>query len=203
MTFELLLTGEKVKPHQIIALHLMSAITIAGAGAVLYKKYPPGLAWGIGLIVGGLILMGISVFRSRWMTKGNNNTVFRIIELLTALSLAVLSVAKHWTPAIIMFSILSAALLFALILEKSQKNKLFVRVSEEGIQLPATARRRFLTWYDTEQVLLRYGTITIDCRENKLYQWTIADLQFDHREFEDFCRRQIEAGKTKGPKNDW
>lgn len=203
MTFELLLSGVKVKPHQIIALHLMSALVFLGAGAILYRMYRPTPAWGILLLAAGILLLTMSVFRSKWLKEDRINTVVRIAELGVCITLVLFSFSNMWLQPIIIFSVLGAALLFALFWEKGKENKLIVRVNKEGISLPPTSRKRFIEWHEAEQVLLRYGTLTIDCTGNKLYQWTIAHIDFSDSDFEAFCKQQIETGKSKKPKNDW
>ncbi|RYD58712.1 MAG: hypothetical protein EOP56_03750 [Sphingobacteriales bacterium] len=203
MAFELLLTGEKVKPHQIIALHLMSALVFTGAGAVLYKMYPPTALWGMALMIFGALLLITSVFRSKWLKEDKVNMAVRIVELLISVAIVLFTFSKMWVAPMIIFSVLGATLLFALFWEKGQENKLAVKVDDEGIVLPPTARKRFIPWYEAEQVLLRYGTLTIEGVGNKHYQWTVAHIDFDNVDFEAFCQRQIEAGKNKRPKNDW
>lgn len=202
MTFELLLAGDRVKPHQVIALHLMSGSVFTATGALLYQKYPPLALLGLGLLIVGAVLVLLSIFRTKWMGKDHINLYLRIAELVVSGSLAVMAIANQWLPAIIMFSVLSLALLFALFSEKKKDNKLTVKVSEEGILLPPVARRKALNWHEVQQVLLRHGTITIDSTDNKLYQWAVATINFDPATFEAFCRSQIDAGKSKR-KNDW
>lgn len=202
MTFELLLAGDRVKPHQVIALHLMSGSVFTATGALLYQKYPPLALLGLGLLIGGIALLLLSIFRTKWIGRGSVSLYLRIAELVVSGSLAVMAIANQWLPAIIMFSVLSLALFFALFWEKKKDNKLTVKVNEDGIALPPVARRKFLNWHEIQQVLLRHGTLTIDSTDNKLYQWAVAAINFDQATFEAFCRSQVEAGKSKR-KNDW
>ena len=96
-----------------------------------------------------------------------------------------------------------AAVLFSIFWERDGSNSLLIKIDNEGVKLPLTARRRQIDWRDIEQVLLRFGTLTINCHDNRLYQWTIGNTNVNSKDLEQFCSQQIEEGKAKRDKNDW
>lgn len=202
MVYDLPVVGDKIKPHQITALHLLSALAFTGTGAIIaiYNYKIPG--WGIALLVAGILLLGITIVKNKWLlTKAN--VYVRIMELLIALSIAALSIAEQWKFPMGIFGVLSAVILFAIFWERTAGQKLFIHVDEKGIMLPVTARKRFLPWTIIDEVVLRYSTLSIECLENKLYQWDIADNDIDDEIFMQYCMAQVEANKSQRRNDDW
>src|SRR5690348_10962230 len=107
MVFELPITEQKVKAHQVTALHLLVALASIGAGAVLFRYYEPAAIWSIALIVVGVVLLLVSMFRNKWLLRKNINRVVRVFELMAMLCLASFAAIQEWTPPAIMFGVLS------------------------------------------------------------------------------------------------
>lgn len=197
MTFELPLVEERVKPHQVTALHLITALAFTGTGAVLYKLYEPVKEWALALLIAGVALL-ITVFvRNRWLIRREVNRYFRIGELMILLCISSFMVLKGWTVPAAMFGILSAVVLFALYWERGGGSMLQIRIDTEGIKLPVTSRRRFIEWPDVEQVILRFGILTINCADSRLHQWNVHNTDFDKEVFEAFCQRQVEGARSR------
>jgi hypothetical protein len=203
MIFELPLTENKVKPHQVTALHLMAALAFVGSGALFYLFYPPAKPWGIALIVGGLLLLSAVIFRNKMIIKPAVTRVLRVAELAVLLALCLFTYSKGWTPAVVMFGILGAAVVFAFFWEQGGKNIQVITVDTNGVKLPLASRRRHLNWLDIDEVLLKYGVLTINCSDNSMFQWTVGHTNFDKTAFDTFCHGRIEAGKSKRDTNNW
>lgn len=197
MMFELALPEERVKPHQVTALHLMAALAMIGSGAVLKLFYPPAAVWSLVLAGVGVVLLLVSIFRNRWLTRSKANRVIRFIQLLLMAGLSLFFISKQWTPPAVIFGILGAAMLFALFWEQRAGRLQVIRIDEQGIKLPATSRRRNIGWPEVERVILRFGILTIDCEDNRLYQWNTSTTDIDTDTFEAFCFAHIEAGRKK------
>lgn len=196
MTFELLLAEGKVKPQQITALHLLSAFAIIGSGSVFYFFSDQLKWWGVGLLLLGFALTFVAIFRNKWLLKPERNRVIRIIELMAALCLAsFMAINDMWVPAG-MFGILAVVIVLAFYWEKGSGEQ-YVYVSEAGIKLPFSSRKRFIDWQEVESVLYKYGTLTVECDGNKLYQWSIKKTRFERDEFERFCSKQAEKHREK------
>ncbi|RYE23176.1 MAG: hypothetical protein EOP51_11400, partial [Sphingobacteriales bacterium] len=88
MVFELPLTEQRVKTHQVTALHLLVALAAIGAGAVLSHFYAPAAVWGIAVLAAGVVLMLVAMFRNKWLLKKNTNRIVRVFELMAMLCLA-------------------------------------------------------------------------------------------------------------------
>lgn len=202
MIFELTLTEEKVKPHQITALHLLSALAFLGTGAIFYWLFQPVLWWVVALLVGSIVLLFITVFKNRWLVRPNINKVFRVLEVLTIAWLIYFTADKKAWPPTVMYSVLMAAVLFALYWENAGGNNLSVHIDAQGIKMPLNSRKRSLEWKEVEKILLRYGTLTIDCENNQMYQWNVKAASFDNDAFETFCINKIEEGRQQRT-DDW
>ncbi|WP_276132193.1 hypothetical protein [Polluticoccus soli] len=203
MTFELPLTEARVKPRQVIALHLMAGLVMAGCGAILSLLQSPIHTLTIGLLVAGVLLLGTALLRNKWIRQPKVNRLFRIGELMVLLCLAsYLAMSKFPIPAA-MCGILGAAILFAIFWEQQADSALTIHVDEQGVRLPLTSRKRNLRWPEIEQVLLRFGTLTINLKDNRMFQWTVGSIGFDKDRFEQFCSTQIEAGKLQRDPHDW
>lgn len=203
MMFELPLTEARVKPHQVIALHLMAGLVMAGCGAILTLIQSPVHILTLALLGAGVLLLGITLLRNKWIKQPKINRLFRIGELMILLCLAsYLAMNKFPIPAA-MCGILGAAILFAIFWEQQADSPLAIHIDEQGIQLPITSRKRNLRWLDVDQVLLRYGTLTINLHDNRMFQWTVGHIGFDKNSFEQFCSTQIEEGKLKRDPHDW
>ncbi len=202
MAYDLPLVEEKTKPHQITTLHLVSALAFIGAGSiiVIYNYTIPG--WGLSLLVTGLALLGITMFKNKWVISKKTNPVIRLLELIIAIVFEIYSIIGQYRFPIVIFGGLCAALAFALFWERKSGNQLFVHVDNDGLSLPVV-RRRFIPWKEVDAVVLRFGTITINCLDNHLFQWNIADSDMDNKQFEAYCNSKVEENIAKRATDDW
>ena len=203
MVYDLPVIGEKIKPHQVTALHLLSALAFTGTGAliVIYNYSIP--IWGLAILIAGLVLLGITIFKNTWLTKTKANFFARIAEFVIALGIAILSFVQQWKFPMGIFGVLSAAVLFAIFWERAAGQALSIHIDDTGIMLPVTARKRFIPWVVVEEVVLRYGTLSIECLENRLHQWDIADSDIDDEIFMAYCAARVEANKGKRRNDEW
>ena len=202
MVYDLPLAEEKVKPHQVTTLHLVCALGFIGTGAIIaiYNFIIP--LWGSALLAGGVLLLALTLFKNKWVTSKNTNPLVRIAELTIAITIAIYSAIQHWKLPTGMFAVLSAGLVFALYWERKAGGTLYVHVDDTGLRLPVV-RRRFLRWTEVDEVVYRFGTLTINTADNHLFQWNIADPDFDNEIFEAFCLAKIEDNRAKRRNNDW
>jgi len=215
MHFQLSLAEEQVKPHQVTTLHLIAAFTLAGMGGLCFVL-PAGSTGrpvdndtsriaGTALMVTGVLLLGVALFRNRWLLRAHVNRIFRAGELAVVLGLtACWLLLQYWMPAVIT-GLLSGALVFALYWEQQgQRQARYITVDPDGIRLPGIGRGRLLGWPEVERVLLRFGVLTVDCYDNHLFQWNIRQADFDKETFETWCAQQIADGKRKrNHADDW
>ena len=203
MLYELPLEEEKVKPHQVTTLHLICSFAFIGAGAIImiYNYVIP--VWGLSILLAGLIILALTIFRNKRLTGKKVNPTVRVLELLIAAAIEVYSITQHWAFPIVIFGILLAAIAFGMFWERASDNKLFIYIDEEGARLPVTAKRRFLPWTEIDEIMYRFGTLSIECVGNHLFQWSITIPDFDNEIFEAFCAAQVEANRSKRRNDEW
>jgi hypothetical protein len=203
MVYELPLVEVKVKPHHITTLHLVCALAFIGAGAIIavYNYAIP--LWGAALLFAGLVLLYITIARNKWATAPKTNQLLRIAELAVSLTMAIYSLVQQWKFPIGMFGALSAALVYALFWERSSGSALKITVDENGITLPENSRKKFISWPEVEQITMRFGTFTVDCLDNRLFQWTIGEMKIDTNDFEAYCNKLIQDSIGNRQNNNW
>ncbi len=213
MNFTLELVEERIKPHQVTALHLIAALTLTGAGGLcfLIRSYAPSLPVsgaavliaGASCILAGLALLGIVIFRNRWLLNPHINHIFRIAELIMLSGTAAFFTMFQWWIPAAMSGIVSVTLAFSLFWERGKNRRQYIAFSEDVIRLPVTSRRKQLSWPEVERVIFRFGVLTIDCHDNHLMQWNVQPPAFDPGTLEAWCITQIEAGKANRIKSNW
>lgn len=211
MVYEFILKEEKVNPRQSTGLHLLVALAVTMSGAVtffLYKLFNARaigentealaqLKWvGVGIILLSLVMLGVIIFKNKWLMQKRINFIFRIIELLLMGFFTCFSVIEHITIPAFTYGILAVAVLLAIFWE-SGNNTMKIRVGDEGVKLPANMGGKSIEWKEIEKVLFRFGTLTVDCENKKLLQWNVNATSINSDTFEQYCDEQIEAGKTK------
>jgi hypothetical protein len=202
MVFDLMLFDEKVKAHQITTLHLLCgfAFMVTGIIIAVYNYSIP--MWGVAILISGITLLALAVFKNKWLISNKINLIARLAELVITTSIAILSLAHQWKFPLGIFSALSAALVFGILWERNAGKPLFVHIDDSGVRLPSTSMKRFIPWNEIEEVVFRYGTLTVDCVNNNLFQWSIKNANGDHEALESYCNNKIEEYKHKRVK-DW
>jgi len=202
MEFNLQLADDKVKPHQLTTLHLVSAFAFIGTGAIIaiYNYTIPG--WGLAILALGLGILAVTIFRNKWTISPAINPIFRLVELAISAAFLVYAVHMDWKFPIVIFGGLCLALAFALYWERQAANKLFIHADDEGLQLPVL-RRRNLQWNEVENVVFRYGILTINTLDNHLFQWSIDDTDAKPETFEQYCNQKISDNIAKRRNDDW
>ena len=101
-----------------------------------------------------------------------------------------------------MFAALSAGLIFGIFWERKSAETLYVHIDDEGLRLPVM-RRKFIPWTEVENVVMRFGTLTINCVDNHFFQWNISNGKEDNEIFEAFCNAKVEEHKGKRRNDAW
>lgn len=220
MNFILPLTEERVKREHKITLHLFVVFVLMATGAFLLllqyllkgisilhndqlKQLQVPNGFGLLVLLGSFFLLGMTLFKSAWLLQPTINKGVRMIEGFVLLALSIASYSTKLEMPAVIYGCLTLVIIFALFLENSKSNQLTIELDERGIQFPVTARKKGLAWWEVEQLLLRYGTITINCYDNHLYQWQLGTIDIDAAIFEEFCLMQIEVNRDERKKHVW
>jgi hypothetical protein len=203
MVYDLPVADEKVKPHQVTTLHMICALAfiVTGAIIVVYNYTIP--MWGAAILCAGILLTVLVMAKNKWVISRSVNPVIRAMELLIAGCIAAYAVFMQWKFPAGIFGVLCAVIVFAFFWERSATDRQSVHLDKEGIKLPSTSRKRFKPWTEVEQVLLRFGILTINCTDNSLLQWNIIGNETEDEIFEAWCNAQVEENKSKRRNDDW
>jgi hypothetical protein len=87
---------------------------------------------------------------------------------------------------------LSIMLLVFILLDVIAHKKLVVHVTDRTIVVPYVMQKT-VDWSEVNNVVLKDGLLTIDFKDNKLFQQLIlnSDADINEKEFNDFCRQQL------------
>jgi hypothetical protein len=203
MSYDVPVIDEKVKPHQVTTLHMVCALAFIVTGAIIVTYNYTIPMWGGAILSAGILLTILVMAKNKWVISKKVNPVIRIIELLLAICIAAYSLQQHWKFPALIFGALSAVILFALFWERTAGSPLSVHLDESGIKLPASSTKRFKPWTEVDEVLLRFGILTINCTDNSLLQWNVADKEIENKALEAWCTTQVEENKSKRRNDDW
>lgn len=83
-------------------------------------------------------------------------------------------------------------LLLFILLDFIAHKKLVVHVTNKTIVVPYILQKE-MTWDEVNNVILKDGLLTIDFKNNKLFQHIIMNSEEDisEKEFNEFCRQQL------------
>ncbi len=203
MAYSLLLAEERVKQHQITALHLICATAFMAFGGVIARFSMRGRIPGIILLLLGLGFALFTVTQSKKLLAGNTNKLFRIGELVIALLMIGFSVMVGWKIPIGIFGAIGVAVAYALYNESRAGAGTKISVQDDGLILPPGTKIKTLKWTDTDQVLLKFGVLTINTVDNTLLQWQVRSIDFDLDTFNRYCAQQIAINVPNRQKVDW
>jgi len=159
--------------------------------------------YGLAVTAIGLFILVMAVARNKVLTRHAVNRLFRIAELVVAAVVSGYCLLQHMPFPAGIFGALGLAVLFALFWERENNTALFVHIDNEGITLPSAGRSKIVPWTEAEAVMLRFGTLSIDCTDNRRFQWNIREFTFKPTELEQFCSDKIEESRSKRLTNNW
>ncbi len=201
--YQILLEGHRVKRNQVTGMHLMAGFLLVVMGVVtwlvpnsLKQQRFDFLNWvGLAYALFGFALLIACTFFNRKMTRTKANFTLRILEALALAPIVIYSLLHKWyLPA----AYSAAALLgiaFAFYWEKAGKQSRLAIFDDDGVQLPRLGKKDKILWQDITRVLLRHNILTVDCKNNKLFQLTTEKKEpsINKEAFEAYCKMQAEA----------
>lgn len=92
----------------------------------------------------------------------------------------------------------SLLLMLMLLLDVLAHKKMLVKISDKKITVPSFTSQ-CIAWNELNNVILKDGVLTIDFKNNRLFQYPVlnSDRDVDETAFNDFCRArlsQVQAG---------
>ncbi len=211
--YQILLEGRQIKRNQVTGMHIMAGLLLLVMGLITWmvpnavkQQQFDFLNWtGLAYALFGLFIIIVCIFFNKKIIQTNANFVLRITEIIAlALILSYSLFQKWYLPAAY-----SGAALIGIALayywEKKGKQKKLATFNDNGVEVPGLGRKSKIAWQDLTRVLLRHNILTIDCKDNKLFQLVVAPenrATVNKEEFENYCKANIQA-KEHLYKADW
>lgn len=177
INYQFIIPNKKLVTYQVFSYSII-LLNIAG----LYLLSPGQESWGQGIY---LLLLILSVFRAVLDYKA-----YKKRKSLMSNALLLVVIALFWSRteynAGIWLNLLLAGLYFV------STRKLKIEVADEWVSYP-TFPARNIPWTDISNLILKDDILTIDLKNNKIYQHQIeySDNTVNEPEFNDFCRTKL------------
>ena len=196
--------NNRIKNNQVTALHLMVGLLFIVLGLVtvmvpstiktLKYMYLENIGWLYFLF--GIFLIIISIFYNKKVIQTKKNQVLRIIEIIALSIIIVYSIIHEWyLPASYCFAAL-IGVGFAYLWEKQALKEFNILLSDQGVSVPKIWSNTQIHWKDIKYIILKHNVITIDCKDNKLIQYSINSLYGNEAiKIENYASDQIKNNK--------
>ena len=178
--FELILLNEKTRTYRLVRIFILIAnavgmIWLLSRATTWTSKAMSALA--LVSILFFLFFVFFDVAKKRY----SHDTFPRLAYCWCA-------IAWLWSP-LWWFSI---PLLLFFIFDILAYRKLIVKVGVSGITYPSLGEKK-VKWDELNNVILKDGLLTIDLRNNQLFQHLVANAETDinEKDFNEFCRNHL------------
>jgi hypothetical protein len=200
--YQFTLEGKGVKRNQVTGMHLMAGLLLLVMGLLTWlvpdavKQTEFSFLNWAGLLIAftGAIIIFLSIFYNKKLIQSNFNFVLRLIEIVAMGAILIYSLLKEWYLPAAYSAAATLGILLAYYWEKTEKKDQVLVCDDNGISIDA--KHRF-SWQEIQNLRLRHNILTIDCHNNKLYQYKLTGnyQQTDRETFESYCSIQIQAKK--------
>jgi len=181
-SYQFIIPNKKLVTYQVFSYAII-LLNIAG----LYLLGPQQEVWGQGIYI---LLLCLAVFRAIWDYRA-----YKKQKGLMSNVLLLVIIALFWSRTAYNIGIWINLLLAGLYFISTRKLK--IDILEEGVSYP-TFPAKNIPWSDISNLILKDDILTIDLKNNKIYQHQIeyVDNVVNEAEFNDFCTRKLEAGRS-------
>lgn len=201
--YQIILEGKQIKKNQVTGMHMMAGLLLIVMGFLTWLV-PNGVKQeqfaflnyvGLGYLSFGILIIIICIFFNKKVIQTRGNDVLRVLEFISLGAILIYALVQQWyMPA----GYSAAALIgitLALYWEKAGKLTRKATFDDEGIQIPRFGRNSELAWQDISRVILKHNILTIDCNNNKLFQFSVdkENKTIDNQAFEEYCAIQIKS----------
>jgi hypothetical protein len=175
-TFVIALKNEKLRTYTTISWFIVALNVIAFIYMGITKK---ATIDNLPYFSAGLL---ICVFILRWMIKRDTieNEMISLSFSVAILTWVIIDI--YW---------IAAAILLLFIIQEISRRKLLVLVFEESISYPSFPKR-IIEWKELNNVILKDGLLTIDLKNDKVFQNESLSIIYEP-EFNEFCQSRIQA----------
>jgi len=194
----------RIKNNQVTALHLMAGLLLLVLGFITWirpseiKIIHHELLRDIGVLylLFGLALIIISVFFNKKIIQSKKNTALRFLELLAFLPVIFYTLSQKWYLPFAYSTAAFIGIVFAYFWEKGAAGAFYIYINPKGISLPRFGSDKQILWRDIQTVIFKHDLITINCRNNKVFQFQIKMDKFQVTpQLRSFCTSQVAANE--------
>lgn len=210
--YQILLESKQLKRNQITGMHLMVGFLLIGIGMVTWMVpddvKQPALHFlnyfGLMYALLGFAIILICILFNKKIIQTKANAVIRIIEIIALLLMLAFSVYKKWYLPIGYSSVALTGIIITYLLEKNHKKDKKAIFNEKGIKIPGLRRHSNAPWSEINNIILKNNILTIDFRNNKLYQAHLSknNTELNRQDFILFAKEQI-SNNSANYKEDW
>lgn len=152
----------------------------------------------IGFIVFGIVIVCITIAFNKALADKKKNGLLRIAELAGFGILAGVCLSFQWWMPFIYAVIGIITVATTYYLELNAHKPEYIMVSEKGIEL-RRLNKKLIAWSEVKNFLIRHGNVTINLKNNTLYQYNAYDFKnISNKEIiESFAQAQIEQNAHK------
>lgn len=198
-SYTLHVRGKAIKKNQITGLHIMlgllflfiGILSLAGEAARPSENASVLADWWV-FGFGGLLLIISIFFNKKILQVRELNYTLRLLEFVTLLLILIYSYRHQFFLQFTYIGTALIALVLTTVWEKRSEKFTPVILDSEGIRIGHFLRPRKLNWSEIQRVIFKHGILTIDCRNDRLFQYPVsAPLSPLDREALEFAERSI------------
>ena len=181
MIYTFILKNEKTKNYRLVSQLLVVFNLLGFVFLLISKESAISKSWGV---LVAILLTGVYTFFAVAELIGKKPLPDFWHRLAFGFCGLVWLQEGYWWLTII--------LILFIVLDIVAQRKMVVTVTEKQIVLPYFPEKK-TNWNEMSNVVLKDGLLTIDFKNNKLFQQLILnpDRDIDEKEFNEFCRRQL------------
>jgi len=210
--YQIILEGKQIKRNQVTGMHLMAGFLLIVMGmltwlvpnSVKQQEFDFLNYAGLAYALFGLVIVVVCIGFNKKIIQTKANLVLRFLEVISLGAILAYALFQKWyLPAGY-----SAAALLGIVLafywEKTGKQNRIASFTDDGVRIPGLGKKSETAWQDIKRIILKHDILTVDFKDNKLYQLQLATQkeELNKDEFETYCHFQIEA-KNHLHKQDW
>jgi hypothetical protein len=205
-SYQVPIVRTRIKKKHITSMHLISGFMFVLIGAVtlaIPSSIKANLVDVLNIISGayiglGILIVSITIIFNKALANKNKNFLLRLIEIIGFGIIATVCILYLWWMPFVyaLIGIITVSITYYLELNAHQPE--YIHITENGIYLKRL-NKKHIEWSEVKNLLIRHGNITINLKNNTLYQYNaynFKDIQ-NKEAIELFAQTQIDSNAHK------
>jgi len=201
----------RIKKKQMTSMHIIAGFMFVLLGAITWAVPNTFKGDKVNLLqqssgiftLAGIAIVIVTIILNKQLSKKILNSTLRVIELILFIIVAIYCTQVVWYMPLIYacIGILTVGVTFYLELNAHKPE--YIKINKEGIHLKRGNVKQ-IKWKEVKNFLVRHGNVTINLRNNKLYQFTVHSFkQVEAKiDMEQLAKQYIDANE-KDYEADW